>query len=103
MNSKLNFLLRTALSAATDDREAFVEKFSALLEKYTGIDKETGQSAGRHLSGGLAALRNELENAATRQEAGQQSSAELNDILARLESIQERLDEIEQTVKHQKA
>ena len=36
MNTKLNFLLRTLLAVAVQDREAFVEKFGKLWEDYTG-------------------------------------------------------------------
>lgn len=92
MNNKLNFLLRTVLSAATEDREAFIEKFSTILEEYTGLDRQTGENAGKHVANGLSALRDELETAA-RQTAAQNDS-KADELSAQMEQIKERLDEI---------
>lgn len=102
MNDKLNFLLRTALSAATEDREAFIEKFSTVLEEYTGLDKQTGANAGKHVANGLVALRQELENAACKQ-ASAQNSREAGELAEELEQIKQRLDEILQRLDTPKA
>ncbi|MCM1530807.1 MAG: hypothetical protein NC048_01315 [Bacteroides sp.] len=96
MNDKLNFLLRTILSAATEDREAFIEKFSTVLEEYTGLDKQTGANAGKHVASGLDALRQELENAAARKQASAQNGQETGEVAEELEQIKKRLDEIVQ-------
>lgn len=97
MNDKLNFLLRTAISAATEDRDAFIEKFSAFMEKHAGLEKEMGENAGRHLSKGLSALRSELENDALRRQPAE-NKAETGSILNQLEKIERKIDELEQKI-----
>ncbi|MDE5575698.1 MAG: hypothetical protein K2I87_08310 [Bacteroidales bacterium] len=102
MNNKLNFLLRTALSAATEDRDSFIEKFSAVLEDYTGLDKQTGTKAGSHVVSGLSALKEELQAAAlNRQAAARQEKVE--ELAAQLAQINERLDEIIRELNTRKA
>ncbi len=101
MNEKLNFLLRTALSAATEDRESFICKFSTLLEEYAGLDKKTSEKAGKHMASGLSVLKAELENEAIRKQAAKE--ADQTEIAAKLEEIIERLDELARTLNNQKA
>lgn len=97
MNNRLNFLLRTAISAATEDREAFIDKFSTLLEEYTGLEKEVGKTAGKHLSSGLSALRTELENAAIRKEASE-NKAGTDELLSQLAKIERKIEELERKI-----
>lgn len=99
MNNKLNFLLRTALSAATEDRESFIEKFSAVLEDYTGLDKQTGAKAGKRVASGLSALKEELETAAMNQ----RNNGKMEELSAQLAQINERLDEIVHELNNRKA
>ncbi|MCM1169105.1 MAG: hypothetical protein NC324_04115 [Bacteroides sp.] len=103
MNDKLNFLLRTALSAATEDRESFIEKFSTVLEEYTGLDRQTGANAGKYVANGLVALRQELENAAACKQASGQTGCEAGELAEELEQIKQRLDEILQRLDTPKA
>ena len=102
MNNKLNFLLRTALSAATEDRDSYIEKFSAVLEDYTGLDKQTGAKAGSHVVSGLSALKEELAAALNRQAAARQDG-KVEELSAQLAQINERLDEIIRELNTRKA
>lgn len=97
MNDKLNFLLRTAISAATEDRDAFIEKFSTFMEEHAGLGKEMGENAGKHLSKGLSALRTELEHEALRRQSAD-NKAETDSILNQLEKIERKIDELEQKI-----
>lgn len=103
MNNKLNFLLRTALSAATEDRDSFIEKFSAVLENYTGLDKQTGAKAGSHVVSGLSALKVELEAAALNRQAAAPQDGKVEELSAQLAQINERLDEIIRELNTRKA
>ena len=99
MNNELNFLLRTALSAATEDRDSFIERFSTVLEDYTGIDRQSGSNAGKHVLSGLSALKEELENAARNR----QNVAKIDELSEQLAQINERLDEIMRELNTRKA
>lgn len=61
MNNALNLLLRTAITATLEDREAFIEKFSDILTRITDIEPEKASKAGEKISMGLQAFRNELQ------------------------------------------
>lgn len=91
MNTKLNFLLRTLLAVAVQDREAFVEKFGKLWEDYTGGDAETGKRKGEYLAESLNNLRTELQWEA-RAKMSQNDKTEILEAIQQLEKRIEKLD-----------
>ena len=92
MNTKLNFLLRTLLAVAVQDREAFVEKFGKLWEDYTGGDAETGKRKGEYLAESLNNLRTELQWEATAKKMSQNDKTEILEAIQQLEKRIEKLD-----------
>ncbi|MEG1499014.1 MAG: hypothetical protein RR393_06295 [Bacteroidales bacterium] len=64
MNSKLNWALRSALLATVEEREIFIDKFSSVLEKYTGKDADQSKEISEHILSGLNSLREELSYSA---------------------------------------
>lgn len=96
MNDKLNFLLRTAISAAVEDRDVFIENFSRFLEEYAAVDPETGARTGRYIASGLSALQNELQKESMKPKNGAKETAtEENDTKLR-ESIEKLSRNIEE-------
>ena len=95
MNAKLNFLLRTLLSVAVQDREAFVERFSKLWEDYTGGDAETGKQKGLHLAEGVETLRNELQWEAT---AKRMSESDKEEILSAIQQLEQRIEKLNRKI-----
>ena len=95
MNAKLNFLLRTLLAVAVQDREAFVEKFGRLWEDYTGGDAETGKQKGAYLADSLNNLRTELQWEATARKMSEGDKAE---ILEAIQQLEKRIEDLNRKV-----
>lgn len=99
MNPKLNFLLRTLLAVAVQDREAFVEKFGRIWEDYTGGDAETGKQKGEHLAESMDNLRAELQLEAAARKMPERDKREILNAIQRLESQIEELGRKMETVR----
>lgn len=103
MNDKLNFFLRTVLSATVEDREAFIRKFSRILEEYAGIDPEQGVRTGQHMIRGLTAIRDELQVEALRKKdipdkEREASCSEKDEIRNALQKIQAEIDAVKSRI-----
>lgn len=92
MNDKLNFLLRSLLAVAVQDREAFIGKFGQLWEDITGGDAESGKAKGEHLARSMDKLRVELQTEALARKMSKEDKAEILEALAKIEKRIEELD-----------
>ncbi|CDN31243.1 hypothetical protein BN938_1148 [Mucinivorans hirudinis] len=50
MNTLLNILLRTSLSAALSDREAFVDRAAQIIEQKVGSDTDAAHAMGERIA-----------------------------------------------------
>lgn len=116
MNHRLNFLLRTVLSATVEDRETFIKKFSHLLEEYTGMKPERGEETGEHVLKGLTALRDELQFESLRSDktaknrnassgktaetsAASAATSDKEDILQAIRQLQEQINTLKDSLR----
>jgi methyl-accepting chemotaxis protein len=60
MNSALNLLLRMGITSSLQDREAVIDRISAVLESKMGTDPDKSQKVGEQILNGLEGLKDQL-------------------------------------------
>lgn len=100
MNNTLNLLLRTAITATLEDREAFIEKFSSILTQITDMEPEKANKAGEKMSMGLQAFRDELQmenlwkgRSTDNRDEIQKTREKIEQLSKEIESIKAKLEE----------
>lgn len=102
MNKNLNLLIRTAISAALQDREAFIKKFSDLVSEWTDIEAETATKAGEKISTGLQALQNELQTESLLHRFSYSHDNDYQDLEEKISALSKQVEELKKLIEKER-
>ncbi len=98
MNSKLNFILRTALSSSLQDREKFVDKVAGAIENATGQDADVAEKIGEELYNVLGTVEDNLFAGALAAIVKKDSAKKIGALEKKIGALEKKIDALTEMV-----